>query len=98
MESSNFDLKTLQTDNRELVYDMSFDWFGKRLAVVTAELKIKIYEKNDLNLWEKTADFKGHDGPIWKVRWSHPDYGSMIATCNKFNVCLDCILKHTRFL
>lgn len=55
MEASNLDLKTIQTDNKELVFDMSFDWFGKRLAVVTAERKIKIYEKGENEEWRKSG-------------------------------------------
>ena len=64
MEVSNLDLKTIQTDNKELVFDMSFDWFGKRLAVVTAERKIKIYEKGENEEWRKSGQFVGHNSSI----------------------------------
>lgn len=23
-----------------------------------------------------------HDGPIWKVKWAHPDFGNILATCS----------------
>ena len=76
----------IATDNKEIVNDLSFDWSGKRLAIVTAERKIKIYTKENpeddpkVN-WVLTSDFSAHLGPIWKIKWAHPDFGSIIATC-----------------
>ena len=29
-----------------------------------------------------TSEFTAHDGPIWKVKWAHPDFGDIIATCS----------------
>ena len=77
----NLDLKSISIDSKEMVYDMSYDWFGKRLAVVTAERKIKIYLLNEAGEWKKSSEFMGHDGPIWKIKWAHPDFGTIIATC-----------------
>jgi protein transport protein SEC13 len=28
-----------------------------------------------------TGQLKGHDGPVWKVAWAHPKFGSVLATC-----------------
>lgn len=27
------------------------------------------------------ADLGGHDGPVWEVAWSHPKFGSLLASC-----------------
>lgn len=32
--------------------------------------------------WVKTSDFAAHDAPIWKIKWSHPDFGSILASCS----------------
>lgn len=32
--------------------------------------------------WEKSAECKCHDGPIWKIRWADPKFGQLIATCS----------------
>jgi protein transport protein SEC13 len=28
-----------------------------------------------------TGQLKGHEGPIWKVTWAHPKFGSVLASC-----------------
>ena len=84
MEQTKLNLKVVDTDNKELVNDMSYDWFGRRLAIVTAERKIKIYELNNKKVWKKSSEFMGHNGPIWKVKWAHPDFGTIIATCRHY--------------
>merc|ERR1712050_628307 len=27
------------------------------------------------------ADLRGHEGPVWQVAWSHPMFGSLLASC-----------------
>jgi len=81
MESDKVDVMTIEKNQKEVVYDMSFDWFGKRLAVITGDRKIKIYVKNNEGNFVIDSEFTGHSGPIWRVKWAHPDFGSVIATC-----------------
>jgi len=72
----------LETHNEEFIHDLSFDFFGKRIATCSSDHIIRIYSKNDKGNWVKTTSFEAHDGIIWKVKWAHPDYGSIIATCS----------------
>ena len=32
--------------------------------------------------WKKDVEHKCHDGPIWRIRWAHPKFGSLLATCS----------------
>lgn len=76
-------LITLENDLQSPIYDMSFDWFGKRIAIVTKNQRISIYKLvNDK--WEKEYDELDtkHNGPIWKIKWAHPSFGNIIATCS----------------
>ena len=25
---------------------------------------------------------KRHNGPVWRIAWSHPRYGNILATCS----------------
>jgi len=34
----------LETDNEELIHDMQFDFYGKRLATCSSDLTVKIYD------------------------------------------------------
>jgi WD40 repeat protein len=72
--------------NREMINDINFDWFGKRLAIATVENKLKIYDiretedgKPHLKL---TSETLAHSGAIWKVKWAHPDFGPLLVTCS----------------
>uniref|UniRef100_A0A914GY48 Nucleoporin SEH1 n=1 Tax=Globodera rostochiensis TaxID=31243 RepID=A0A914GY48_GLORO len=32
--------------------------------------------------WRKSASWKKHGGAVWKVRFAHPEYGQVLATCS----------------
>ena len=76
-------LQYVQKSFKGIVYDMSFDWFGDRLAVVTENQKISIF-KQEQNNWivEVEKYDTGHHGPINKVKWAHPSLGKILATCS----------------
>jgi len=70
------------SQNEEFIHDLSFDFFGKRIATCSSDHMVRIYSKDNKGSWVKTASFQAHDGIIWKVKWAHPDFGSIIATCS----------------
>ena len=66
-----------------MISDMSFDWFGNRLAVLSDNNKITIY-KYENSTWKIDYDKfeNAHSGPIWKIKWAHPSFGNILATCS----------------
>lgn len=74
-------LHSVEIESSELVLDMTYDWQGKRLAVVTADRKISIYLKIEEGKWKKNSEFTAHYGPIWKIKWAHEYLGNILATC-----------------
>lgn len=74
-------LHSIEIDTKELVLDMTYDWHGKRLAIVTADRKVSIYVKQDDGKWIKQSEFTAHYGPIWKIKWAHEYFGNIITTC-----------------
>jgi hypothetical protein len=62
------------------VNDLSFDWYGKKLALVNDSRRIEIYALGPSG-WGKETEFDSkHEGPIWRVKWAHPNYGNILAT------------------
>lgn len=60
--------------------DLSFDWYGNRLATVNDNRRINIFLKSKSG-WTKETEFDSkHEGPIWKMKWAHPNFGNLIAT------------------
>ena len=63
------------------MHDISFNLYGSRLASCSSDRKVKIYNRVD-EKWILNSEFMAHDGPIWKVKWAHPDFGNILATCS----------------
>lgn len=81
-------INCISSIDKQMVSDINFDWFGRRLAVARIDKNIVIY---DIEVNENgRADFtynseyslSQYGGTIWKLKWCHPDFGNMIATCS----------------
>jgi nucleoporin SEH1 len=50
----------MQIDSEDYLQDISFDYYGNRMAVCSSDRKIRIYEKNDKDEgWDQIA--------LWEV-------------------------------
>ena len=65
----------IDTKHEATLLDLKFDYYGTRLATSSADGSIHIYDKNI-----HTASLNGHTGPVLALSWSHPKYGSLIAS------------------
>ena len=52
------------------------------MATCSSDSKIKIYDCDANGNWTKSYEFQGHDSAIWKVKFAHPDFGNILATCS----------------
>lgn len=86
-------VSTLDTGNLAF-HDSQLDYYGKRLAAATGAPPVpedgKPLADGDytVHIWDITdgqqkplGQLKGHEGPVWKVAWAHPKFGSLVATC-----------------
>lgn len=64
-----------------IVYDMSFDWTGRRLAAVGSDKTIRTFVKKG-EKWVKEDVINIQGAAAWKVKWSRPEFGTIIATCS----------------
>ncbi|KAF8231012.1 WD40 repeat-like protein [Tricholoma matsutake] len=71
----------IQNAHDELVTDVSYDFYGLRLATCSLDQHIKIWRLDERNgTWSVEDDWKAHDGPVSKLSWAHPEFGSIIAS------------------
>jgi len=70
------------TDHKDVIHDVSYDFYGKRIATCSSDQKIKIWDLNDKGEFVLTAEWKGHKGSIWRAEWCHPEYGQVVASCS----------------
>ncbi|KAI9220515.1 protein transporter sec-13 [Blastocladiella britannica] len=70
---------SFDSQHEDIIHDAQFDYYGKRLATCSSDKSIKIFDvKDDAQTLLDTL--KGHDGPVWAVAWSHPKWGSLLAS------------------
>mmetsp|Transcript_10034 Transcript_10034/g.891 ORF Transcript_10034/g.891 Transcript_10034/m.891 type:complete len:82 (+) Transcript_10034:55-300(+) len=65
-----------------MIHDINFNFFGTRMATVSSDKTVKIFNKDSQGAFKLHSEFKVHDGPIWKVKWALPEFGNIIATCS----------------
>ncbi|KAI8469235.1 MAG: COP-II coat subunit [Monoraphidium minutum] len=65
----------------DMVHDVQFDYYGRRLATCSSDRTIKVFELSGDHR-AQIADLRGHEGPVWQVSWAHPRYGSLLASCS----------------
>eukprot|EP01112_Ceratiomyxa_fruticulosa_P014771 TRINITY_DN4268_c0_g1_i4.p1 TRINITY_DN4268_c0_g1~~TRINITY_DN4268_c0_g1_i4.p1 ORF type:complete len:312 (+),score=55.29 TRINITY_DN4268_c0_g1_i4:247-1182(+) len=78
-------LLSLETNHDDMVHDVAFDFYGKRLASCSSDRVIKVFEiisNEEQPQYKHLADLKGHGGPVWEISWAHPKFGSLIASCS----------------
>mmetsp|Transcript_9332 Transcript_9332/g.25358 ORF Transcript_9332/g.25358 Transcript_9332/m.25358 type:complete len:324 (-) Transcript_9332:223-1194(-) len=67
------------TNSKQIVHDVSFDYYGKRVATVSSDRCITVFDLNEEGVWKESAKFKGAGYSMWKVSWAHPEFGQIIA-------------------
>jgi protein transport protein SEC13 len=67
--------------HRDVVHDVQFDYYGKRVATASSDRTVKIFEVVGSEQ-KLLADLSGHEGPVWQVAWAHPKFGNLLASCS----------------
>lgn len=47
----NIPLEKIQTDHKDLIQDIAFDFYGKRVATASLDQTVKIWNINEKNEW-----------------------------------------------
>ncbi|KAF0336924.1 WD40 repeat-like protein [Gigaspora margarita] len=67
----------------DLIHDVSYDFYGKRLVTCSSDQKLKVWEFNqDTSSWELVDSWRAHECSVLKVSWAHPEFGQVIASCS----------------
>ncbi|XP_076045357.1 nuclear pore complex protein Nup44A [Oratosquilla oratoria] len=77
-----FKAKTINAEHKDLVHDVAFDFYGRRMATCSSDQSVKIWDLNEDEEWVCTYSWKTHSGSVWKITWAHPEFGQIIATCS----------------
>jgi len=78
--ASTLSAQPIDTQHEDMIHDAQLDYYGKRMATASSDRTIKIFEVSADNN-ALLATLRGHDGPVWQVAWSHPKFGTLLASC-----------------
>lgn len=67
--------------HNDLIHDAVLDYYGKRLATCSSDKTIKVFEV-DGETHKLLDTLEGHEGPVWRVDWAHPKFGTILASCS----------------
>jgi len=71
---------SIDTSHRDVIHDLCWDYYGRRLATCSSDHTIKIWDKKD-GEWKFTQEIPAHSSSIRRVCWAHPEFGQVIASC-----------------
>ena len=74
------EIEKITTEISEDICDIETDFYCRKLAVGTTLGKIYIFEYTN-GTTTKTSEIIAHVGPIYKLSWSHPSFGPILASC-----------------
>ena len=74
------EIEKITTEISEDICNIETDFYCRKLAVGTTLGKIYIFE-NSNGTTTKTSEIVGHVGPVYKLSWSHPNFGPILASC-----------------
>jgi len=72
----------IDTQHSDVVHDSQFDYYGQRLATCSSDRSIRIFQVSEDYQSQFVRTLLGHEGPVWRVAWSHPKFGSYLASCS----------------
>jgi len=68
----------------DMVHDIAFDFYGRRLATCSSDQQIKICDIDEENGDPKESSVikNAHQAAIWRLSWAHPEFGQLLASCS----------------
>ena len=77
-------LSLIPTGHKYFIHDIKYDYYGRRIATCSSDQEIKIWDLvGNEQRYECTQSWKAHNASIWKVEWSHPRFGQLLASCSQ---------------
>lgn len=80
-------MKVFIAGHKDLLTNISFDFYGNRMATSGADHTVKVFERVDGN-WELVDSWRAHEAPVVCTSWAGPEYSQILASASH-----DCVVK-----
>ncbi|XP_017483750.1 PREDICTED: nucleoporin SEH1-like [Rhagoletis zephyria] len=77
-----FEVDAISADHKDVIHDVVFDYYGRRMATCSSDQTVKIWDEDELGKLTVSSSWKAHSGSIWRISWAHPEFGQVLATCS----------------
>jgi WD40 repeat protein len=72
----------------DTVTDISFDFHGQRFATCSLDKSIRVWSQGErpedgATVWKAFEIQGAHSDSIWRLAWSHPEFGQIISSCSE---------------
>jgi protein transport protein SEC13 len=74
-------IATFDTAHSGTIHDAQLDYYGKRLATASADASIRVWDVST-EQHNILAEIRDHTAPVWQISWSHPKFGSLLASAS----------------
>jgi len=66
-----------------MVHDCQLDYYGKKLATCSSDGTVKVFAVDQkTNQHQLNTTITTHTAPVWQVKWAHPRFGVLLASCS----------------
>ncbi|KAK5967392.1 hypothetical protein GCK32_013213, partial [Trichostrongylus colubriformis] len=65
---------------------VAHDAHKRRLARWSSDTVLTIWDRDSDGKFKKTTDWRVHGGPVQRIAWAHPKFGSLFAVSTKYKV------------
>mmetsp|Transcript_28689 Transcript_28689/g.28350 ORF Transcript_28689/g.28350 Transcript_28689/m.28350 type:complete len:92 (+) Transcript_28689:12-287(+) len=72
---------SFDTRHEGAINDAQFDYYGRQLATCSQDGHIKIFLTKEDDQMQQVANLQHHQGSVLALSWSHPKFGSLLASC-----------------
>ena len=74
-----FVAKSVETEHKDLIHDVAYDHYGRRMATCSSDQSIKVWDIAEDGTSQQVAHWKAHSGSVWRVTWAHPEFGQVLG-------------------
>lgn len=74
--------KIVDSEHKDLIHDVSFDFYGTRMATCSSDHTVMVWELEKNGEWHCSSSWRTHTGSVWKITWANPEFGQILATCS----------------
>ena len=74
-----FVAKSVETEHKDLIHDVAYDHYGRRMATCSSNQSIKVWDIAEDGTSQQVAHWKAHSGSVWRVTWAHPEFGQVLG-------------------